>query len=109
MVESQSDKQIGYILRSYPRLSQTFVLNEILALEQLGVPIQIFALTNPRERVIQAQVGQVRAPVHYLDEAAQMRLSGRMLKGNAEVARRYFRGYLRALLYVAAGREIDRG
>jgi len=27
-------QRIGYILRSYPRLSQTFILNEILALEQ---------------------------------------------------------------------------
>ena len=28
---------IGYILRSFPRLSQTFILNEVLALEERGV------------------------------------------------------------------------
>ena len=37
MGQSSSDKQIGYLLRSYPRLSQTFILNEILALEKIGV------------------------------------------------------------------------
>ena len=63
MGESGSNKQIGYLLRSYPRLSQTFVLNEILALEKIGVSIQIFALTNPHEKVVQRQVDQVRAPV----------------------------------------------
>ncbi|HEY6073933.1 MAG TPA: glycosyltransferase family 4 protein [Anaerolineales bacterium] len=109
MVQSRSDKQIGYLLRSYPRLSQTFILNEILALEQLGVPIQIFALTNPREELVQIQVGQVRAPVHYLDEAGQPRRAGKMLKENLEVARLYFKGYISALFYVAAHRKIDEG
>ena len=71
MVESLSNKQIGYLLRSYPRLSQTFILNEILALEKIGVSIQIFALTNPHEKVVQMQVAKVQASVHYLDESIQ--------------------------------------
>ena len=44
--------QVGYILRSYPRLSQTFILHEILALEQLGLDLRIFAITNPREPTV---------------------------------------------------------
>ena len=83
MVESRSDQQIGYLLRSYPRLSQTFILNEILALEQIGVSIQIFALTNPHEKVVQIQVDQVRAPVHYLDEAGQPRRFRQDAKGES--------------------------
>ncbi|MFO7170923.1 MAG: colanic acid biosynthesis glycosyltransferase WcaL, partial [Chloroflexota bacterium] len=62
---------IGYILRSFPRLSQTFVLGEILALEERGVPLRIFAATNPREPVVQPQVAAVRAPVRYLDQASR--------------------------------------
>ena len=80
MVKSRSDKQIGYLLRSYPRLSQTFILNEILALEKIGVSIQIFALTDPHEKVVQMQVDQVQAPVHYLDEDIQPRSLRNMLK-----------------------------
>ncbi len=109
MVESRSNKQIGYLLRSYPRLSQTFVLNEILALEKIGVSIQIFALTNPREKVVQMQVDQVQAPIHYLDEGMQQRSWRNLFSENARVASLHFKGYLRSLVYIAANRSIDEG
>ena len=109
MVQSRSDKQIGYLLRSYPRLSQTFILNEILALEKIGVSIQIFALTNPYEKVVQMQVDQVQAPVHYLDEDIQPRSLRNKLKENAQVASLHLMGYLRSLVYIAANSGIDEG
>lgn len=109
MVESGSNQQIGYLLRSYPRLSQTFIVNEILALEAIGVSIEIFALTDPHEKVVQMQVDQVRAPVHYLDEAMQARSFLEALKENLEIAGLHLKGYLRSLAYVAMQREIDRG
>src|ERR1044072_3188207 len=109
MGESGSNKQIGYLLRSYPRLSQTFVLNEILALEKIGVSIQIFALTDPHERVVQMQVDQVQAPVHYLEEDTQSRSVGSMLNENVQVAWWHFKGYLHALVYTAANKRIDQG
>jgi glycosyltransferase involved in cell wall biosynthesis len=109
MGESSSNKQIGYLLRSYPRLSQTFILNEILALEKIGVSIQIFALTNPHEKIVQMQVSQIQAPVHYLDEATQPRPLGNILKENVDVARRYFKGYIRSLFHIAVNKSIDQG
>jgi glycosyltransferase involved in cell wall biosynthesis len=109
MVESRSDKQIGYLVRSYPRLSQTFILNEILALEKIGVSIEIFALTNPHEKVVQMQVAQVQAPVHYLDEDIQPRSLMNLLNENAQVAWLHLKGYLRSLMYIAANKGIDRG
>jgi len=109
MVKSRSDKQIGYLLRSYPRLSQTFILNEILALEKIGVSIQIFALTNPHERVVQRQVDQVQAPVHYLDEDNQPRSLMNTLNENAQVAWLHLKGYLGSVVYIAANRRIDEG
>ena len=109
MGKSRSDKQIGYLLRSYPRLSQTFILNEILALERIGVLIQVFALTNPHEKVVQMQVDQVQASVHYLDEDIQPRSLRNILKENARVAWLYLKGYLRSLVYIAANRGIDEG
>jgi glycosyltransferase involved in cell wall biosynthesis len=62
---------VAYVIRSWPRLSQTFVLNEILALERIGVRISIFSLTRAEEEVVQPQVADVLAPVHYLDDAAR--------------------------------------
>ena len=32
-------KRIGYVLKRFPRLSETFVLNEILELERQGVDV----------------------------------------------------------------------
>src|SRR5207245_2313929 len=60
-------RSVAYVLRSYPRLSQTFILNEIRALERLGVGIRIFAITDPREPITQPEVAEIRAPAHYLD------------------------------------------
>jgi glycosyltransferase involved in cell wall biosynthesis len=108
MGESSSNKQIGYLLRSYPRLSQTFVLNEILALEKIGVSIQIFALTNHQEKVVQMQVDQVQAAVQYV-EGSQPPTSRGVFMQNVAVARHSLAGYLRALFYVAANPQIDRG
>src|SRR5690349_6112408 len=109
MVESLSNKQIGYLLRSYPRLSQTFILNEILALERAGVSIQIFALTDPQEKVVQKQVSQVQAPVHYLEKAAQPRSLWNILSENIAVASRHFQGYIQVLFYIARNKTIDQG
>ena len=38
-----SERKLAYLLKKFPRLSETFVLNEILAQERLGRPIQILS------------------------------------------------------------------
>ena len=78
-------------------------------MEKIGLSIQIFALTNPREKLVQMQVKQIRAPVHYLDESMQPRRLGIVLKENLEVARRSFKGYIRTLFYVVVNKRIDQG
>lgn len=34
--------RVGYVLKMYPRFSETFVVNEILALERQGLALDIF-------------------------------------------------------------------
>ncbi|WP_127126226.1 glycosyltransferase [Georgenia sp. SYP-B2076] len=58
-----------YVTRSWPRLSQTFIVNEVLALERLGVDLEIFAMAASGETVRQPQVDEVRAPVICLGPA----------------------------------------
>src|SRR5437773_12535908 len=41
--------EIGYILKRFPRLSETFILNELLQLEQLGVGLQIVSRVDPAD------------------------------------------------------------
>lgn len=59
-------RSIGYVLKRYPRLSETFILQEILGLERLGVPLHVFAIMDPREPIVHPEVAQVRAKVEYL-------------------------------------------
>ncbi len=101
-------QRIGYIIRSYPRLSQTFIVNEILALEQQGVALHLFPITDPHEPIVQAQVGQVRAPVDYLEQA---RGRGRVALAADHMAamRAAPARYARARAYVAQRADLDQG
>ncbi|MCG8366565.1 MAG: glycosyltransferase [Pseudanabaenales cyanobacterium] len=58
--------RVGYVLKRYPRYSETFVVNEILAHEAVGLDIEIFALRPPSDTHFQNTIAQVRAPVNYV-------------------------------------------
>ena len=62
-----------YLVRSWPRLSQTFILNEVLALERRGVDLVLFSLVRSGESVVQPQVAEVRTGVRYLDDRRSLR------------------------------------
>jgi len=61
------------LVRSWPRLSQTFVVNEVLALERRGTSLEIFSMVRSGEVVVQPQVAEVRAPVRYLADPQSWR------------------------------------
>lgn len=65
---SRGTTKIGFILKGYPRLSETFIVNEILLLEQLGQPLHIFAMRNPGESKVHDSVRRVRAQVTYIPD-----------------------------------------
>lgn len=54
---------IGYVLKRYPRFSETFVVNEVLAHEQAGARLDLFALGPVEETHFQDGISRVRAPV----------------------------------------------
>lgn len=58
--------KIGYVVKRYPRYSETFIVNEILAHEAAGVELEIFSLLPPTDTHFQDAISKVRAPVHYL-------------------------------------------
>jgi glycosyltransferase involved in cell wall biosynthesis len=100
--------RIGYIIRSYPRLSQTFILNEILALEELGVQLQLFPITDPREPVVQAQASEVRAPVEYLEYAARQGWASKIAAHLRAVFAAPVR-YIQTISYALRHTELDEG
>ena len=59
---------LGMILKGYPRISETFISNEILLLEEQGFRIRIFSMRSPREPFTHASVRRIRARVDYLPE-----------------------------------------
>jgi glycosyltransferase involved in cell wall biosynthesis len=60
-----SSRPVTFLLKRFPRLSETFILNELLALERQGVPLRIYSILNPQEEVVHADVAKLRTPVEY--------------------------------------------
>ncbi len=60
------DGRIGYVLKMYPRLAETFILNEILAHEAAGLDLEIFSLRPPTDGCFHRDLGRVRAVARYL-------------------------------------------
>lgn len=60
------DPTVGYLTKRFPRLSETFILDEIIGLERAGVPLRLFAVADPMEPVVQPDVSRVVSPVTYL-------------------------------------------
>ncbi|KEA62338.1 Glycosyl transferase, group 1 family protein [Marinobacterium lacunae] len=59
---------IALILKGYPRLSETFIAQEILALERRGVKILIVSLRHPTDVKRHPIHEEIRSPVLYLPE-----------------------------------------
>ena len=57
---------IGYLLKTFPKLSETFILNEILELERQGLNLHIFSLRRPADRRHHPALSQLQAPVTYI-------------------------------------------
>ena len=56
------------VLKGYPRLSETFIAQEILALQQRGVDLTIASLRHPTDKQAHRIHKEILAPVNYLPE-----------------------------------------
>ncbi len=88
--------RIGYVVKRYPRYSETFVVNEILAHEKAGLNIDIFALRPPCDTHFQNCISQVRASVTYIRKPIQGRVS-ESLNSLSPTAASYFWAELQEL------------
>ena len=94
---------VAYIVKMFPRLSETFILNEILELERHGVPLRIFSLKRPVQAASASR--SARSPVIYLPERVYCE-PVRVLRAHIGVLRRFPGGYVRTLAHVLRGREL---
>ena len=60
--------RVGFVLKGYPRLSETFIAQEIRALEERGLAIAIYSMRRPTDRHAHPVHAEIRAPVAYLPE-----------------------------------------
>jgi len=91
---------VGFVLKGYPRLSETFIVNEILLLERLGYRLHIFALRNPGEAKVHEAVNQVQATVTYVPDYFWSFLFA-FLGANLRLCARRPRSYLPAFRFAA--------
>ncbi len=60
--------RVAFVLKGYPRLSETFIAQEIAELEQRGLRILIVSLRHPTDTRSHPVHAEIRAPVSYLPE-----------------------------------------
>lgn len=84
---------VAVVVKGYPRLSETFIAQEILALERRGIEMVIVSLRRPTDRFTHPIHAEIRSPVLYLPEYLHD-APGRVLR--AWKAARRLPGYPRA-------------
>jgi len=60
--------RVAFLLKGYPRLSETFIAQEIAALERRGLDVLIVSLRQPTDPRRHPVHGEIRAAVLYLPE-----------------------------------------
>ena len=99
---SRPKESVGYVVRKFPVLSETFILNEILALEAMGLKVEIFSLGPTRDPRFHEGVCRLKASVHYLPGPMEPRA---LLRYARRQAARSPRRYRKQLLKVIAARR----
>jgi glycosyltransferase involved in cell wall biosynthesis len=60
---SDAGRPLGVLVKIYPKLSETFILEELLGLERLGQRLRLYALCPATDAIAHPAVAQVRAPL----------------------------------------------
>jgi len=103
-VPTRSPLKIAVVVKGYPRLSETFIAQEILALQERGVDLAIWSLRHPTDSRRHALHDRITAPVHYLPEYLRdeprrvLRALGRLLVRHPGGLARTALGWLRDLM-----------
>jgi glycosyltransferase involved in cell wall biosynthesis/peptidoglycan/xylan/chitin deacetylase (PgdA/CDA1 family) len=99
LTEAPQRLKIGYMMSRFPKVSETFVMNEILAVEARGVPVEIYPLMRERQRTMHPGVADwvrrahfrswwspelLRANAHFLlrKPATYLGVAWQVLRGN---------------------------
>ena len=62
-------RPLGVLVKTYPKLSETFILEELLGLERLGFSLRLYSLAPATDAITHPAVARVRAPLVRLPES----------------------------------------
>ncbi len=62
------DETVAVVLKGYPRLSETFIAQELRALERRGLKLRFYSLRHPTDKKRHPVHDEMEAPVVYLPE-----------------------------------------
>ena len=58
--------KVAYVMSRFPRLTETFVLGEMLAVEEQGVEVEVYPLLREREDIVHPEAEALAHRAHYL-------------------------------------------
>jgi len=90
--------RVAYMMSRFPKLSETFVLYEILALEDVGVTVDVYPLLRHREQVVHSDSERLAGRAHY-----QPFISADIVLAQLRCVAGRPRAYFRTLLDVLRG------
>jgi colanic acid/amylovoran biosynthesis glycosyltransferase len=92
---SRRARHLGYVLKRFPRISETFVAAELIELERQGERVTVFAVSRPEEPFTHRFLADLEAAVIYLPRRP-LREPVRVLRALGRVVRSNSRGWLNA-------------
>jgi glycosyltransferase involved in cell wall biosynthesis len=87
-------KKIAIVLKGYPRLSESFIAQEILSLEKAGLDLTLISMRHPTDGKLHPVHREITSPVRYLPEYLHDE-PWRVFKAFARA--QFLRGYWRAM------------
>jgi glycosyltransferase involved in cell wall biosynthesis len=90
--------KVAYVMSRFPRLSETFVLGEMLAVEEQGVEIELYPLLREREDIVHPEAQALARRAHY-----EPFLSPAIVRSQIHFLLRDPRAYLGALAALLRG------
>ena len=98
---------VGLLVKTYPKISETFILEEILGLERHGLQLHVFSLRRPSDAISHTATTAVRAPVTYLTPGGVLDVTLMIAAHVALIVKSPWR-YLKALLFLLRREEPKR-
>ncbi len=66
MTVPRTPGRLGYLVRAFPRVSETFIINEILELERQRFDLRVYSMIHPTDAIRHRLVDEIRSPIRYL-------------------------------------------